>query len=80
MYLIKKKEELHENIKQIDEYLTNKIDPKYNYALDLIKRGTCFVALADEFDRLRWAVYHGIDAPWHIPNTKRSFENFININ
>ena len=47
MYLIKKKKELHENIKQIDEYLTNKIDPKYNYALDLIKRGTCFVALAD---------------------------------
>jgi serine/threonine protein kinase len=36
------------------------------------------LAMLSEFDRLRWAVYHGIDAPWHVPNTKRSFENFIN--
>jgi len=35
------------------------------------------LAMLNEFDRLRWATYHGIDAPWHIPNTKRSFENFI---
>jgi len=36
------------------------------------------LSMLSEFDRLRWATYHGIDAPWHIPNTKRSFENFIN--
>ena len=36
------------------------------------------LAMLNEFDRLRWATYHGIDAPWHVPNTKRSFENFIN--
>ena len=35
------------------------------------------LAMLNEFDRLRWAIHHGIDAPWHIPNTKRSFENFI---
>ena len=37
------------------------------------------LAMLSEFDRLRWATYHGIDAPWHVPNTKRSFNNFINV-
>jgi len=41
------------------------------------KRIYYILAMLNEFDRLRWAVYHGIDAPWHIPETKRSFENFI---
>ena len=36
------------------------------------------LAMLNEFDRLRWANYHSIDAPWHVPNTKRSFINFIN--
>jgi aminoglycoside phosphotransferase len=36
------------------------------------------LAMLNEFDRLRWATYHGINAPWHVPNTKRSFKNFIN--
>ena len=47
MNLIVNKQELLENMKRIDEYLENKTDPKYNFALDLIKKGTCFVVLSD---------------------------------
>jgi aminoglycoside phosphotransferase len=46
------------------------------FALD--ERIYYILAMLNEFDKLRWANYHGIDAPWHVPNTKLSFNNFIN--
>ena len=54
MYLIENRKELHANIKRIDEYLTNKVDPEYGYALDLIKRGTCFIALTDKDNTIKF--------------------------
>ena len=47
MDLVTNRQELFENMKQIDEYLERKIDPAYSFALDLIKKGVCFVALSD---------------------------------
>lgn len=43
MELIEKIEDIEENIQTIDNYLSNKTDGEYSFALDLIKRGTCFV-------------------------------------
>ena len=47
MDLVTSKEEILENIATIDGYLADRVDPEHNYALDLIKRGWNFVALAD---------------------------------
>lgn len=39
--------ELKANMQLLDKYLESQTDPEYSYALDLIKKGTCFIALAD---------------------------------
>ena len=54
MYLVENKKEIYENMKRIDEYLSNKVDPKYEYALGRIKLGTCFIALVDKNDRIKF--------------------------
>ncbi len=38
-------EELLSNCMVLDEYIASRKDPEYSFALGLIKRGTCFVAL-----------------------------------
>ena len=38
-------EEIKSNLAIIDYYLDKKHDPEYSFALDLIKRGTCFIAV-----------------------------------
>lgn len=45
MRLIDNLKELKVNFKKIDNYINDKKDPEYNCALNLIKRGTCFVAV-----------------------------------
>lgn len=45
MRLINNVGELKTNIKELDKYLHDKKDPEYSFALDLIKRGTCFVVV-----------------------------------
>jgi len=35
------------------------------------------LSMLNEFDRLRWAINHGIDAPWNVPHIKRSINNYI---
>ena len=42
--LVESKEDIKYNIKVIDKYLSDKVDPEYSFALNLIKRGICFVA------------------------------------
>jgi len=39
--------DLEINIKTLDGYLDSKVDPAYDFALKLIKNGTCFVAVKD---------------------------------
>ena len=36
-------EELKENLDTMDRYIANKHDPEYSFAIDLIKKGICFV-------------------------------------
>ena len=38
-------EELKSNITILEKYLNSKTDPEYSFALDLVKKGTCFVAV-----------------------------------
>lgn len=39
--------ELRENFKILDNYLSSQKDPEYSFGLGLIKRGTCFVAVQE---------------------------------
>lgn len=45
MNVVKELSQLKENISTLENYLNGKTDPEYSYAIDLIKRGTCFVAV-----------------------------------
>lgn len=45
MNVVKEISQLKENISTLENYLKSKTDPEYTYAIDLIKRGTCFVAM-----------------------------------
>lgn len=48
MELIGDKKDLLENAKQLDEYLNCEKDPENSFALDLVKKGVCFVAIGKE--------------------------------
>lgn len=40
--------ELLDNCDTLDAYIKSRKDPEYTYALELIKRGTCFLAIEDD--------------------------------
>lgn len=48
MEFIETLSELKTNVKVIEKYLKSKKDPEYSFALNLIKRGTCFVAIEED--------------------------------
>lgn len=39
--------ELIANIRTLDGYIQSRVDPEYDFALNLIKKGTCFIAVKD---------------------------------
>lgn len=41
-------DEILDNCATLDGYIKSRKDPEYTYALELIKRGTCFLAIEDE--------------------------------
>ena len=41
-------DEILDNCATLDGYIESRKDPEYTYALDLVKRGTCFLAIEDE--------------------------------
>ena len=43
--VVLKLDELLHNCKVVDDYLASNKDPEFSYAINLIKRGTCFVAI-----------------------------------
>ncbi|OUN04635.1 hypothetical protein B5G43_14470 [Flavonifractor sp. An92] len=45
MELVQTLQELHTNMETLDRYLNQKREPTYTFALNLIKHGTCFVAV-----------------------------------
>ena len=48
MNTIKSKDELLQNIKTLDEYLNKEEGQEYEFALNLIKRGTCFIVVKND--------------------------------
>lgn len=48
MRAINSVEELESNITILKQYLNSKTDSEYSFALDLVKKGTCFVAVENE--------------------------------
>lgn len=47
MKIISNLNELMTNIQTLDRYLYSQVDSEYDFALNLIKRGNCFVAAKD---------------------------------
>jgi len=45
MEIVKTMAELRKNMETLDVYLNNKVDPAYSFALNLVKKGVCFVAV-----------------------------------
>ena len=44
MRFVKSINEIKNNMTTLDDYLSEKHDPEYSFALDLIKNGICFIA------------------------------------
>ena len=47
MRTVKNVNELRVNIKTLDGYIAIKKEPEYDFALNLVKKGTCFVAVKE---------------------------------
>lgn len=64
--------EIKSNILIIDHYLDKKHDPEYSFAVDLIKRGTCFIAVKTDsgyrFYPSRFTGYVGNTMDKHLNN------------
>lgn len=45
MKTIQNLNDLKANLQKIDEYLGSGKDPEYSFAIDLVKKGTCFVVM-----------------------------------
>jgi hypothetical protein len=68
--------ELKYTIKTLEDYLTNKKEPEYEFALQLIKRGTCFVVVEEnnnnyKFYPSRFIGYKGNSMDNHLNNDKK---------
>lgn len=46
--LVRSIEEIKHNIIVLDGYLESKCDPEYSFALNLVRRGRCFIAVRTE--------------------------------
>jgi len=72
MRTVKNKAELLENFKTIDEMLAKKKDPEYTYALNLIEKGTCFVAVQSDDDNYK---FYPSRFSGYLSNTMNKHEN-----
>lgn len=76
MQLVQSISNIDQNMNTLDEYLQKKTDPEYSFAVDLIKRGTCFLALETEegvrFYPSRFMGYKENTMENHLNNTEKS--------
>lgn len=72
MELVKSVSQLIKNIHTLEQYLNQKVDPEYSYALNLIKRGTCFVAVKQDDGEYRFYPSRFIG---YVDNTMNKHEN-----
>lgn len=75
MQLVQSLSEIRANIQTLDKYLDGKHEPEYSYALGLIKRGTCFIAVRSEliykFYPSRFVGYIGNTMDKHQNNSEK---------
>lgn len=67
--------ELKANLQRIDEYLVSRKDPEYSFALNLVKKGTCFVVIkvkdSYKFYPSRFIGYTSNSMDAHLENESR---------
>lgn len=67
--------ELKTNLQRIDEYLASRKDPEYFFALNLVKKGTCFVVIkvkdSYKFYPSRFIGYTSNSMDAHLENESR---------
>ena len=67
--------ELKANLQRIDDYLVSRKDPEYSFAINLVKRGTCFVVLkvkdSYKFYPSRFIGYTSNSMDAHLENESR---------
>jgi len=75
MQLVKSFNEIKANIQTLDKYLIEKHEPEYSFALNLVKRGTCFIAVKSEqgykFYPSRFIGYAENTMNKHLNNTEK---------
>lgn len=75
MRTVNNKEELRANIDLLQRYLSDKTEPFYYFALNLIKKGTCFVVVKVKgnycFYPSRFVGYYNNHMDAHLNNTKK---------
>lgn len=75
MKIVSNFNELITNIQTLDGYLHSQVDPEYDFALNLIKNGTCFVAMKDSnayrFYPSRFIGYAGNSMDAHLNNIEK---------
>lgn len=54
MERINNREDILANIATLDKYLENKLESEYDYALDKIKKGNCFIAVQSGKDSYKF--------------------------
>ena len=65
-------DDIVKNIEMIDLYLSKKVDPEYTYALNLIKKGTCFLKYHNKFYPSRFLGYKDNSMQMHDSNPIRN--------
>ena len=67
--------ELKANLQKIDEYLVSRKDPEYSFAINLVKKGTCFVVMkvndSYKFYPSRFIGYTSNSMDAHLENESR---------
>ena len=67
--------ELKANLQRIDAYLVSRKDPEYSFAINLVKKGTCFVVLkvndSYKFYPSRFVGYTSNSMDAHLGNESR---------
>lgn len=75
MRLVKSISDLRENMSVLDSYLERKCDSEYTFALDLVKKGTCFIAVKTDigyrFYPSRFMGYAANSMDNHLSNQKK---------
>ncbi len=75
MEFVQSIKDIEHNFKVLDQYLDAKVDPEYTFALELIKKGTCFIGVRKNqrirFYPSRFIGYKENDMDKHLENDQK---------